>query len=66
MNKSIIYEAYINGYNNGIRFAYIPNKFDKDLLTIWAIGFNDAKNHVKKEYNQIIQLKESQQILLKQ
>lgn len=36
-------DAYENGYQIGVSFAYIPDDLTKDELRVWGIGYRDGK-----------------------
>jgi ribosome modulation factor len=40
-------DAYENGYNNGICFAYIPDMTEEQKI-YWCNGYRDAINKGKK------------------
>lgn len=45
-------DAYMNGYDNAIKFAYIPD-MSKELMQIWGIGYKDGKLGKKKTTEEI-------------
>lgn len=46
------YEAYLSGYNNALKFAYIPD-LSKELLFYFSIGFKDGKQGKQKTVTEV-------------
>lgn len=48
MQVKILYDYYLDGYNNGVTFGYIPDFNGIKTIQAYTKGFHDAKNKKDK------------------